>query len=137
MNRFIAHVTLVVDDYDTAIQYYTAKLGFVLVEDTALTATKRWILIAPSKSAACCILLAKAADEKQKLSIGNQTGGRVAFFLYTDDFQRDFSAMNANGIEFVHEPKQETYGTVAVFKDLYGNLWDLIEPVKNTDSNSF
>lgn len=137
MTRFLAHVTLVVDDYDKAIQYYTAKLGFVLVEDTVLTTIKRWVLIAASRSAESYILLAKAVDEKQKLSIGNQTGGRVAFFLYTDDFQRDSSAMKANGIEFVREPKKETYGTVAVFKDIYGNLWDLIEPVKNTDRKNF
>ncbi|MVN20036.1 VOC family protein [Mucilaginibacter arboris] len=132
MKRIIAHVTLVVDDYDKAIEYFTTKLGFVLVEDTVLTTTKRWVLIAPSTSVESCILLAKAANEKQKLSIGNQTGGRVAFFLYTNDFRRDFAIMSTNGVEFVREPKEEPYGTVAVFKDLYGNLWDLLEPVKKS-----
>ena len=132
MKQFIAHFALVVDDYDKAIQYYTEKLGFILVEDTVLTATKRWVLVAPPGSTECCVLLARAADKKQKLSIGNQTGGRVGFFLYTDDFKRDFSKMVENGIEFVREPKEESYGTVTVFKDIYGNLWDLLEPVKKS-----
>ncbi|WP_419801885.1 VOC family protein [Mucilaginibacter sp.] len=132
MKQFIAHFALVVDDYDKAIQYYTEKLGFILVEDTVLTATKRWVLVAPPGSTECCVLLVRAADEKQKLSIGNQTGGRVGFFLYTDDFKRDFSKMVENGIEFVREPKEEPYGTVTVFKDIYGNLWDLLEPVKKS-----
>ncbi len=130
MKQFIAHMALVVDDYDKAIQFYTTKLGFILVEDTILTTTKRWVLVAPPGSVECCILLARAADEQQKLSIGNQTGGRVGFFLYTDNFQRDFLKMLENGIEFFREPKEEPYGTVAVFKDIYGNLWDLLEPVK-------
>jgi len=130
MKQFIAHIALVVDDYDKAIQFYTTKLGFILVEDTILTTTKRWVLVAPPGSVECCILLARAADEQQKLSIGNQTGGRVGFFLYTDNFQRDFLKMLENGIEFFREPKEEPYGTVAVFKDIYGNLWDLLEPVK-------
>ena len=130
MKQFIAHMALVVDDYDKAIQFYTTKLGFILVEDTILTTTKRWVLVAPPGSVECCILLARAADEQQKLSIGNQTGGRVGFFLSTDNFQRDFLKMLENGIEFFREPKEEPYGTVAVFKDIYGNLWDLLEPVK-------
>jgi len=128
MKQRIAHIALVVDDYDEAIQFYTEKLNFVLLEDTVLSETKRWILIAPKDAAECCLLLAKAATDEQKTRIGNQTGGRVFLFLYTDNFSRDYKAMQEKGISFVREPKVENYGTVAVFKDLYGNLWDLIEP---------
>ena len=128
MKRYIAHITLVVADYDEAIAFYTHKLGFILIEDTVLSETKRWVLIAPDKDTQCTILLAKAVGEEQKLAIGNQSGKRVFLFLYTDDFWRDHGVMTAKGISFVRPPVTEDYGIVAVFKDLYGNLWDLIEP---------
>ena len=127
MNQKIAHIALVVADYDEAIQFYTEKLNFVLVEDTVLTETKRWVLVAPKGSEECCLLLAKAASEEQKTRVGNQTGGRVFLFLETDNFDRDYKAMLEKGISFARDPKVEAYGTVAVFKDLYGNLWDLIQ----------
>ncbi|HEV8504200.1 MAG TPA: VOC family protein, partial [Chitinophagaceae bacterium] len=130
MKQHIAHIALVVKDYDEAIQFYTKKLHFTLVEDSVLTETKRWVLIAPKGSTDCCLLLAKAADQKQESAIGDQAGGRVFLFLYTDNFWRDYESMVKDGVEFVRKPKVETYGTVAVFKDLYGNLWDLLEPVK-------
>ena len=130
MKQHIAHIALIVDDYDEAIRFYTQRLKFTLVEDTALSETKRWVLVSPKGSQEGCLLLAKAANEEQKRSIGNQTGGRVFLFLYTDDFWRDYADMRKEGIEFVREPRSETYGTVAVFKDLYGNLWDLLEPKK-------
>lgn len=120
-------MTLVVHDYDEAIEFYTQKLQFELVEDTPLTESKRWILVRPQNSNGFCLLLAKAVNEEQKKSVGNQSGGRVFLFLNTDDFWRDFHQMKSVGIEFVREPSEEVYGTVAVFKDLYGNLWDLIE----------
>ncbi|MFI5133420.1 MAG: VOC family protein [Chitinophagales bacterium] len=127
MPQQIAHITLVVDDYDKAIQFYTEKLGFILIEDTVLSETKRWVLIAP-KDSSCCLLLAKAANEEQKSRIGNQTGGRVFLFLNTDNFWKDYKAMQEKGVLFVRQPVEEKWGTVAVFQDLYGNLWDLIEP---------
>lgn len=127
MKQHIAHITLLVDDYDEAIKFYTDKLNFILVEDTVLSETKRWVRVAPNGSTECCLLLAKAASEEQKTRIGNQTGGRVFLFLYTDDFWGDYKNMQEKGISFAREPKVEDYGTVAVFKDLYGNLWDLIE----------
>jgi catechol 2,3-dioxygenase-like lactoylglutathione lyase family enzyme len=130
MKQHIAHIALIVRDYDEAIQFYTKKLNFRLVEDTVLSGTKRWVLVAPKGSNECCLLLAKAADAEQENKIGYQTGGRVFLFLYTDDFRRDYEAMIKEGVEFVREPKVEAYGTVAVFRDLYGNLWDLLEPVK-------
>jgi catechol 2,3-dioxygenase-like lactoylglutathione lyase family enzyme len=130
MNQRIAHIALVVDDYDDAIKFYTEKLGFTLIEDTLLSETKRWVLVAPPRSKECFLLLAKAANEEQKSRVGNQTGGRVFLFLYTDDFWRDYKIMENKGVEFVREPAVENYGTVAVFKDLYGNLWDLLEPKK-------
>jgi catechol 2,3-dioxygenase-like lactoylglutathione lyase family enzyme len=130
MKQHIAHIALVVKDYDEAINFYTRKLNFDLVEDTVLTETKRWVLVAPKGSKECCLLLAKAANEEQAGRIGNQTGGRVFLFLYTDDFWRDYKAFRERGVEFVREPLVESYGTVAVFKDLYGNLWDLLEPKK-------
>ena len=129
MQQRIGHIALVVKDYDEAIQFYTQKLGFELVEDTVLSETKRWVLVAPKGSNQCSLLLAQAANEQQLSRVGNQTGGRVFLFLYTDDFQRDYQRMLANNVHFVREPKVEPYGTVAVFEDLYGNLWDLIEPV--------
>jgi catechol 2,3-dioxygenase-like lactoylglutathione lyase family enzyme len=128
LKQRIAHIALVVEDYDEAIKFYTQKLNFTLVEDTVLSETKRWVLVAPKGAADCCLLLAKAADDEQKTRIGNQTGGRVFLFLYTDDFWRDYNKMIADNIKFVREPKEEDYGTVVVFEDLYGNLWDLVEP---------
>ncbi len=125
--RHIAHISLVVRDYDEAIRFYVDKLHFTLVEDTVLSPEKRWVLVAPSHDASCCLLLAKAANDTQATRIGNQTGGRVFLFLYTDDFWRDYQEMLAQGIHFVREPVKEAYGTVAVFEDLYGNLWDLLE----------
>ena len=128
MKQHIAHIALVVNDYDEAIQFYTKKLNFILKEDTVLSETKRWVIVSPPGSGNCSLLLAKAATEEQKTRIGNQTGGRVFLFLHTDDLQRDYKNMKEQGISFVREPAEEEYGTVAVFKDLYGNLWDLIEP---------
>ncbi len=130
MKQHIAHIALLVRDYDEAIQFYTRKLHFNLIEDTVLSETKRWVLVAPKGSGECCLLLAKAANMEQETRIGDQTGGRVFLFLYTDNFWTDYETMVKEGVEFVREPKVETYGTVAVFKDLYGNLWDMLEPVK-------
>ena len=127
MKQHLVHIALVVKDYDEAIQFYTQKLHFTLVEDTMLSDTKRWVLVSPKGSNECCLLLARAVGEEQVSRIGNQTGGRVFLFLHTDDFWRDYNDMRKEGIEFVREPKVESYGTVTVFKDLYGNLWDLIE----------
>src|SRR6266496_5558818 len=118
MNQRIAHIALVVDNYDDAIKFYTEKLGFALIEDTLLSETKRWVLVAPPGSKECFLLLAKAANEEQKSRIGNQTGGRVFLFLYTDDFWRDYKNMQNKGVSFAREPVTESYGTVAVFKDL-------------------
>src|SRR5690242_1144818 len=130
MKQHIAHIALVVADYDDAIRFYTEKLNFTLVEDTVLSETKRWVLVKPPGGSECSLLLAKAANEKQKSRVGNQTGGRVFLFLFTDDFWRDYHKMIADNITFVREPKEEEYGTVAVFEDLYGNLWDLIQPAR-------
>ena len=129
MKQELAHIVLVVADYDEAIKFYTEQLNFTLIEDTILSETKRWVIIAPPGSAGCQLLLAKAATDEQQSRVGNQTGGRVFLFLYTDNFQRDYTAMLAKGTVFVREPVIEPYGTVAVFQDLYGNLWDLIEPI--------
>ena len=129
----IAHIALVVDDYDDAIKFYTEKLNFNLIEDTPFSDSKRWVLVGPPGAKECCLLLAKAADDKQRASVGNQTGGRVFLFLYTDDFNRDYTQMREKGIRFVRPPKEEMYGRVAVFEDLYGNLWDLLQP---SDGNS-
>ncbi len=126
MKQRIAQISIVVDDYDKAIAFYTKKLGFQLLEDTVLSETKRWVRVAPQGSDSCGLLLAKGVGEAQISRIGNQTGGRVFLFLYTDDFWRDYHAYIENGIRFVREPKQEEYGMVAVFEDIYGNLWDLI-----------
>jgi len=126
MKQQIAHIALVVADYDEAIKFYTEKLNFVLIEDTALSPTKRWVLIAPQGSDGCRLLLAKAANEEQKSRVGNQTGGRVFLFLHTDNFWRDYEQMMKEEINFIRKPSQEEYGTVAVFEDLYGNLWDMI-----------
>ncbi|MCX5479521.1 VOC family protein [Kaistia geumhonensis] len=124
----IATVTLVVDDYDRAIAWYTEKLGFALLADTPLGGGKRWVLVAPSADAGARLLLATADGEDQKNRIGDQTGGRVGFFLETEDFARDHAAFLARGVRFREEPRHESYATVAVFEDLYGNLWDLLEP---------
>ena len=128
MNQQIAHISLVVNNYDEAIQFYTQKLNFDLIEDTRLSETKRWVIVKPKGDGQCCLLLAQAANDEQKSRIGNQTGGRVFLFLYTDDFWRDYNNMLEKKINFVRPPVKEPYGTVAVFEDLYGNLWDLIEP---------
>ena len=130
MYQHIAHIALVVTNYDEAIKFYTEKLNFVLLEDTKLSETKRWVKVAPPGNGQCCLLLAQAATEKQKSRVGNQTGGRVFLFLYTDDFWRDYNAMIEKKINFVRQPVKEPYGTVAVFEDLYGNLWDVIEPIE-------
>ena len=128
MKQTILHAALVVRDYDEAIEFFCGKLGFDLVEDTYQPEQdKRWVLVAPPGSAGTSILLARASTPEQQASIGRQTGGRVFLFLGTDDFWRDYHAMRANGVTFVREPKQADYGTVAVFTDLYGNLWDLVE----------
>jgi catechol 2,3-dioxygenase-like lactoylglutathione lyase family enzyme len=127
MPQNLAHVAVVVRNYDEAIAFYTNVLGFHLLEDTSLGAGKRWVLVAPPGSKATTILLAQAATPEQITRIGNQTGGRVFLFLHTDDFWRDYQTLVSRNVEFVREPKEEPYGTVAVFKDLYGNLWDLIQ----------
>lgn len=129
MKQHIAHVTLLVNDYQEAIKFYTEKLHFNLVENTYLSESKRWVLVAPSGSAECCLLLAKASSKEELACVGNQTGGRVFLFLYTDNLKRDYQNLSDQGIIIVREPKVESYGIVAVFKDLYGNLWDMIEPV--------
>ena len=128
MQQYIAHIALVVDNYDDAIKFYTEKLEFILLEDTKLSETKRWVMVAPPGNGQCCLLLAQAATEEQRSRVGNQTGGRVFLFLYTDDFWRDYNAMLKNNINFVRPPEEQPYGTVAVFEDLYGNLWDFIQP---------
>jgi len=126
--RRIATVTLVVADYDEAIAWYVGKLGFALIDDIDLGDGKRWVTVTPTAGQGPRLLLAEASDDLQKSRVGDQTGGRVAFFLETDDFARDHAAMLKNGVDFHETPRHEPYGTVAVFADLYGNLWDLIEP---------
>ena len=121
-------VAIVVDDYDPAISHYVNDLGFTLIEDKVMTPEKRWVVVAPSKEGAR-ILLAKAANDQQRLAIGNSTGGRVGFFMYTTEFTETYENYKARGIEFVEQPRQEIYGQVVVFKDRYGNKWDLIESV--------
>ncbi len=130
MKQSIAHVALVVRDYDEAIEFFTRKLNFSVVEDIYQAAQdKRWVVVAPPGSVGTTVLLARASNEDQEAFIGNQSGGRVFLFLSTDDFSRDYDEMTERGVVFVREPKTEDYGTVAVFEDLYGNLWDLIEYV--------
>ena len=127
MNQSVGQVAIVVRDYDEALDFYIGVLGFKLIEDVPVHAQgKRWVVVAPTGSSSSRLLLARAVGEEQVSRIGNQTGGRV-LFLHTDDFWRDFRAYKAKGIVFVREPKEEPYGTVAVFKDLYGNLWDLLQ----------
>ncbi len=128
MNQILGHIALVVANYDEAIAFYTQTLGFELIEDRQLSETKRWVLVKPKGAGECCLLLAQAANEEQHSRVGNQTGGRVFLFLHTDDFWRDYQNYTENGVVFVREPSKESYGTVAVFQDLYGNLWDLIGP---------
>lgn len=138
MKRMIAQLSLLVRDYDEAIDFYVGKLGFVLLEDTRLSESKRWVVVAPSAGVeagtapgagmeGCRLLLAKAADEEQLSRVGNQTGGRVFLFLHTDDIRRDHRHLQEQGVRIVREPKKEAYGTALVFADLYGNLWDMIE----------
>ena len=129
--QHLAHIALVVNDYDEAIRFYVDVLNFRLVEDTRLSESKRWVVIAPPGSDGCSLLLAKAANEEQRLRVGDQTGGRVFLFLHTDNFQRDFESLEARGVKIVRGPVHEEYGRVAAFADLYGNLWDLIEPEKS------
>ena len=129
MRQFLGLTAIVVDDYDDAIEFYTNVLDFDLIEDTPQPEQqKRWVVVAPPGSTESRLLLARAVGEEQASRVGNQTGGRVFLFLYTDNFERDYRAYRHKGVTFVREPKTEEYGTVAVFQDLYGNLWDLIEP---------
>jgi catechol 2,3-dioxygenase-like lactoylglutathione lyase family enzyme len=134
MKQHLAHVALVVEDYDKAIDFYVNKLYFRLLEDTILSETKRWVLVAPPGSGGCSLLLAKAANEEQQNRVGNQTGGRVFLFLNTDNFKRDYQNLLDNGVAIIRKPVVETWGTVAVFADLYGNLWDLVEPFRTEGS---
>ncbi len=131
MKQHIAHVALMVRDYDEAIEFYTERLNFDIVEDTRINDEKRWVMLAPKGAKECCLLLAKASNDQQAATVGNQTGGRVGFFLFTDDFERDYANMTRQQINFVRPPTKFEYGMVAVFEDLYGNLWDLIEPNEN------
>jgi len=126
MAQRIAQIALLVDDYDRAIAWFTEKLDFELLEDTRLSETKRWVLLSPKGSTACRILLARASSPEQIAAIGNQSGGRVFLFLHTDDLKRDHAAMVSKGVAFVRGPERQPWGTVAVFRDLYGNLWDLV-----------
>ena len=123
----LAYIALVVRDYDEALSFYVNVLNFRLIEDTRLTETKRWVLVAPPGSQGTCLLLAKAVGPEQESRIGNQTGGRVFLFLHTDDFWRDYRLMTDRKVKFVRPPTEEPYGTVAVFEDLYGNKWDLLQ----------
>ena len=127
MGQKLGYVTLVVREYDEAIAYYTTVLGFELIEDSDLGDGKRWVLVAPPGGEGTGLLLARAATPEQVARVGDQAGGRVFLFLHTDDFQRDYQNMKRRGVQFVEEPRQESYGTVVVFLDLYGNRWDLVE----------
>ncbi len=130
MTQRIGHIALVVRDYDEAIEFYVGVLGFRIVEDTPLNGDKRWVLVEPPGTSGTSLLLARAATPEQESRIGNQAGGRVFLFLQTDDFDRDYSALKAQGVRFVESPRDEAYGKVVVFQDLYGNRWDLLEPGK-------
>jgi catechol 2,3-dioxygenase-like lactoylglutathione lyase family enzyme len=132
MNQSLAHITILVDDYDKAIQFYTQKLHFKLVEDKQLSSDKRWVLVKPEGKGDCCLLLARAANVNQLNHMGNQSGGRVFLFLYTDDFDRDYTNLIENNIQIEREPSDESYGRVLVFRDIFGNLWDLIQPKSNS-----
>ena len=127
MNQRLGYITLLVDDYDKAIEFFTGKLHFILNEDTEISDTKRWVTVKPQGQNGSSLLLAKAANNRQKSMIGDQSGGRVFLFLQTDNFKRDYQNLIDNGITIERQPIVEKYGTVAVFKDIYGNLWDLIE----------
>ena len=127
MSTTLGMLSLLVRDYDEAIAYYTQTLGFTLIEDTALSETKRWVVVAPSESDGARLLLAQAGNETQQAYIGNQTGGRVFLFLYVTDFDATYARYRAAAVKFIAEPRQEAYGKVVVFEDLYGNLWDLLE----------
>jgi catechol 2,3-dioxygenase-like lactoylglutathione lyase family enzyme len=128
MRQNLAHIALVVDDYDKAIEYYTSVLKFTLLEDKMLTPSKRWVMVGIPGSSGCSILLAKASNDEQKSRIGNQTGGRVFLFLHTDDLDRDYKNLLSHNVKIVREPVREEWGNVLVFADFYGNLWDLIQP---------
>ncbi|MGR4881151.1 VOC family protein [Streptomyces sp. LARHCF249] len=128
MSSHIALTALVVHDYDEAVDFYTRALGFELAEDTPRPDGSRWVVVRPPGAEESALLLARAKDEAQRSRVGDQTGGRVGFFLYTDDFARDHARMTAEGVRFLEEPRHEAYGSVAVFEDLYGNRWDLLEP---------
>ena len=125
---YIAQISIVVRDYDEAIDFYVNKLGWQLLEDTVLSEEKRWVRVAPQGAKECNILLAKAKNQQELKSVGNQTGGRVGFFMHTDNFWEYYNQLVKAGVKFIRQPLEEEYGTVAVFEDLYGNLWDLIEP---------
>lgn len=127
MKQFLGSIALVVTDYDEAIAWYVDKLGFVLLEDERQGEDKRWVRVAPPGASECALLLAKASNERQQAVVGTQTGGRVGFFLHTDDFWRDYRHMAAAGVSFSEQPREEAYGTVVVFEDLYGNRWDLLQ----------
>ena len=129
-NQNLVQISLLVDDYDKAIEFYTKQLGFILIEDTVLSETKRWVVVSPGGSKSCLLLLAKATNEEQMSRVGNQTGGRVFLFLHTSNIMLDYQSLIKAGIKIVREPIKEEWGTVLVFSDLYGNLWDLIEPIK-------
>jgi len=126
--RSLAQVTLVIDDYDRAIEWFNSVLDFELIEDTIITDTKRWVVVRPKGGTGVALLLAKAANTDQQAAIGNQTGGRVGFFLETDDFEKDFADLTRRGVQFLEKPRVEPYGPVAVFRDPWGNKWDLLQP---------
>jgi len=130
MRQTLGHVVLVIRDYDEALAFFTGTLNFKVIEDTGLSADKRWVLVAPPGSEGTSLLLARAATPEQTSRIGNQTGGRVFLFLHTDDFWRDYREMTARRVKFIGPPREEDYGTIAVFEDLYGNKWDLLEPIR-------
>ena len=132
MAQTLSHVTLLVRDYDEAVAFFTEVLGFQLIEDTPQDEGKRWVLVAPAGSQGSTLLLAQASTPEQTAHIGNQAGGRVLLFLHTDDFGRDYREMKARGVKFLETPREESYGRVAVFEDLYGNKWDLLEPRRNS-----
>jgi len=128
VNRYIGHISLLVNDYDEAINFYVGKLGFELLEDTVLDENKRWVIVSPKGNGHCALLLAKAVGDEQISKVGNQTGGRVFLFLYTDDFERDYQLLISHDIKIIRPRRKESYGEILVFEDLYGNLWDLIKP---------
>ncbi len=134
MPQTVGYVALVVRDYDEAMAFFTEKLNFAVIEDALLSDQKRWVLVAPPGSSGTNLLLAKATTTEQATRIGNQTEGRVAFFLHTDDFWRDYNTMKSKEVKFIRDPKEEPYGTVAVFEDLYGNKWDLLQLKRTTRS---